>query len=319
MRFVRLSRLSIPEVYDYSPSSDNAAKTEYIFMQFMRGPKLSDVWLELKEPDIISVLRQPAQLETRMMSIAFPAGGSLYYTNDLEKSAGNHVRHSLPFLSLNFLELIETTDENVKAAPVAAARKELAYLGGSVDRYYPSSVKEESLMGTRSSHRRTTSRISSATFSAHPRSSPRTQPFIIPVSVILISSRATSSCRSRQTLEELKIVGLLDWQHASILPPFLMADVPGRLQNYDDPVSEALIPPSLPANMDELDESEQSHGMELYHRRLVHFHYVKNTEQYNKLHHDALSDAVSIFRSSWWGCRCPVHISLRCGDLCNPQ
>jgi hypothetical protein len=88
MRFLRSSGLPVPEVYDYSPSSDNAAKTEYIFMEFMRGTKLSDVWLELEEPDIVSVLRQLVQLESRMMSIPFPAGGSLYYTNDLEKVAG---------------------------------------------------------------------------------------------------------------------------------------------------------------------------------------------------------------------------------------
>jgi len=93
----------------------------------------------------------------------------------------------------------------------------------------------------------------------------------------------------------LKIVGLLDWQHASILPMFLLASIPGRMQNYDDPVSQALTQPSLPANMDELDQSKQSHAMELYHCRLVHFHYVRITEEYNKLHHDALSDTVSMF------------------------
>ena len=30
MRFLRFAGLPVPEVYDYSPSSDNAAKTEYI-------------------------------------------------------------------------------------------------------------------------------------------------------------------------------------------------------------------------------------------------------------------------------------------------
>ena len=88
MRFLRSSGLPVPEIYDHSPLSDNAAKTEYIFMEFMRGTKLSDVWLELEESDIVSVLRQLVQLESRMMSIPFPAGGSLYYTNDLEKVAG---------------------------------------------------------------------------------------------------------------------------------------------------------------------------------------------------------------------------------------
>ncbi|KNZ80509.1 hypothetical protein J132_05629, partial [Termitomyces sp. J132] len=64
---------------------------------------------------------------------------------------------------------------------------------------------------------------------------------------------------------QLKIVGLLDWQHASI-----------------------------PANMDELNQSEQSHAMALYYRRLVHSRYVKDTEEYNNLHHDAMTNPVSM-------------------------
>ena len=87
MRYLRSFGLPVPEVYGYSPSSDNAAKTEYIFMEFVRGTVLSDVWLELEEADIASVLRQLTQLESQIMSIAFPAGGSLYYTDDLEKVA----------------------------------------------------------------------------------------------------------------------------------------------------------------------------------------------------------------------------------------
>ncbi|KAN0082432.1 Protein kinase-like domain containing protein [Tylopilus felleus] len=234
MRFLRSSGLPVPEVYDYSPSSDNAAKTEYIFMEFVRGTKLSDVWLELEEPDIVSVLRQLVQFESRMMSIPFPAGGSLYYTNDLEKVPGR---------------------------TGASARSQL-----DVDR----GPYENAQAALNSTHHHFRTR--------HPDLQP---------SNVIVSTSSNSN--------QLKIVGLLDWQHASILPPFLLAGIPGRLQNYDDPVSQALIPPSPPANMDKLDQSEQSHAMGLYHRRLVHFHYVKNTREYNKLHHDALSDPVSMF------------------------
>ncbi|KAJ3805388.1 hypothetical protein F5876DRAFT_91533 [Lentinula aff. lateritia] len=88
MRFLSSSELPIPEVYDYSPSSDSAAETEYIFMEFIRGANSSDVWLDLEEAEISSVLRQLVQLESRMMSIHFPAGRSLYYTEDLEKMTG---------------------------------------------------------------------------------------------------------------------------------------------------------------------------------------------------------------------------------------
>ena len=88
MKFLRSSGLPVPQVYGYSPTLDNAANTEYIFMEYARGTKLSDVWLGLGETDIASILRQLAQLESQMMSISFPAGGSLYYAHDLEKVTG---------------------------------------------------------------------------------------------------------------------------------------------------------------------------------------------------------------------------------------
>ena len=329
MRFLRSSGLPVPEVYNYSPSSNNAAKTEYIFMEFMKGTKLSDVWMELEERHIVSVLRQLVQLESRMMSIPFPAGGSLYYTNDLEKKMGG--RASIPlnderfcigpdarlhmwygrrsqldvnrgpcaplsaFSFVELLELIETIDENVEAALVAAARKELAYLEQFGRPLLPFQRERREAYGYKeqspSDHIENLERYLLIASSLVPKNSalhhfrirhPDLQP-----SNIIVSTSSDSN--------QLKIVGLLDWQHASILPQFLLAGIPGRLQNYDDPVSQALTPPSLPANVDELDQFEQSHEMGLYHRRLVHFHYAKNTEEYNKLHHNVLSDPVSMF------------------------
>ncbi|KAI0087490.1 kinase-like domain-containing protein [Irpex rosettiformis] len=311
MRFLRSSGLPVPEVYDYSPSSDNAAKTEYIFMEFMRGTKLSDVWMELEESDIASVLRQLVQLESRMMSIPFPAGGSLYYTDDLEKVVGRtstgvalnderfcigpDVRLHMWFGRRSQLDVNRGPYKSAEAALVAAARKELAYLerfGRPLQpfqrerrEYYE--FKEQSP----SDHIENLQRYL------------RIAPLFVPKDPVLhtpcirhpdlqpsniIVSRSSDSNR-------LEIMGLIDWQHASILPVFLMAGIPGRLQFYDDPVSQALIPPSLPTNMNELDEDEKSQEMGLYHRRLVHFHYVKNTEKYNKLHYDAFSDPLSMF------------------------
>jgi hypothetical protein len=329
MGFLRSSGLPVPEVYDYSPSSDNAANTEYIFMEYVRGTKLSDVWAELEEPDIASVLRQLAQLESRTMSITFPAGGSLYYTSDLEKVAGktyillNDERFCVgpdvklrlwygrrsqldvnrgpckslyaPFALLTFLRLIETVDESADAALAAISRKELAYLEQFGQPLLPFQRERREFYEYKkqspSEHIKNLERyllIASALVPKNPTvhhfriRHPDLQP-----SNIVVSTPSNSS--------QMKIIGLLDWQHASILPAFLLGGIPGRLQNYDDPVSQALIPPSLPANMDELDQSEQSHAMEVYHSRLVHFHYLKNTEEYNKLHYDIFSDPVSMF------------------------
>jgi len=45
-----------------------------------------------------------------------------------------------------------------------------------------------------------------------------------------------------------------------------------------------------------LDETQQSGEMELYRRRLVHYHYVQNTEKYNELHYAALADPMGTLR-----------------------
>jgi aminoglycoside phosphotransferase (APT) family kinase protein len=79
--------IPVPEVYGYAPTSDNAAKTQYIFMEYIRGTILADVWSELVEKDINALIAQLTQLESHMMSIPFPAGGSLYYPKDLETLA----------------------------------------------------------------------------------------------------------------------------------------------------------------------------------------------------------------------------------------
>lgn len=96
MRFLRAQGLPVPEVYGYSPTPDNAAKTEYIFIEFIKGTKLSDVFMELQEAELASVMRQIVQLESRIMSIPFPAGGSLYYAHDLEKVAGRKTGIPMP-------------------------------------------------------------------------------------------------------------------------------------------------------------------------------------------------------------------------------
>ena len=84
MAALRSWGLPVPDVYGYEPTLDNEAGTEYIFMEFVRGTNLSDVWFELGEGEIVEIAEQLATLESTMMSIAFPAGGSLYYTEDLE-------------------------------------------------------------------------------------------------------------------------------------------------------------------------------------------------------------------------------------------
>lgn len=87
IEYQRSRGIPVPKVYGYSADSDNVARTPYILMEFVHGPKLSEVWPSLGDEEVISVVRQLTQLEALMMSQPFPAGGSLYFTKDLEKVA----------------------------------------------------------------------------------------------------------------------------------------------------------------------------------------------------------------------------------------
>ena len=101
---------------------------------------------------------------------------------------------------------------------------------------------------------------------------------------------------SRSPDSNLHVIGLIDWQHTSILPLFLHAGIPQQLQNDDDIGSQSMTRPSLPEKLDDLDETKQSGKMELYRRRFVHYHYVKNTEEYNELHYAALTYPMGVLR-----------------------
>ena len=101
---------------------------------------------------------------------------------------------------------------------------------------------------------------------------------------------------SRSPDSNWHITGLLDWQHASILPPFLLAGVPERLQNYDYPTLQSMTRPSPSENLDDLDKTEKSRAKEIYLRRLVHYHSVKNTEECNELHYAVLTDPMGVLR-----------------------
>jgi hypothetical protein len=149
---------------------------------------------------------------------------------------------------LNFLEQIDTIDENAEAALAAAARigKEPAYLEQLGRPQLPFQRERREAYGyeeqSPSDHIKYLERyllIASSLFSEnsalhHFRIR---HPDLQPSNVIV--SKSSDSNR-------LKIVGLLDWQHASIRPPFLLAGIPGRLQKYDDPVSQGRRLPSHP-------------------------------------------------------------------------
>ncbi|TDL19833.1 protein kinase subdomain-containing protein PKL CAK Fmp29 [Rickenella mellea] len=316
MAVLRSFGLPVPAVYGYSPSPNNAAGTEYIFMEFVRGTKLSDIWSDLGEGEIISITRQLAELESKMMSIAFPAGGSLYYTEDLNNVAGSasgtttwpavtledkrfcvgpDTNLRLWFGRSSQLDVDRGPYESAEETLVRGAEKELAYLRRfgrpllPFQRVWREGYKYEEQPP--SDHIENLDRYLRIASQLIPRDPTLSQfrirhPDLQPSNIIV----------SKSPDSNLHVIGLIDWQHTSILPMFLLAGIPQRLQNYGDPISQSMTLPSLPEKFDDLDDAQQSGAMRLYHRRLVHYHYVKNTKEFNEPHYAASTDFKDVLR-----------------------
>ena len=95
----------------------------------------------------------------------------------------------------------------------------------------------------------------------------------------------------------LDILSVIDWQHCVILPLFLQCGIPNSLQNWADPISASLTPPTLPENFDSLGERQKFEEVVLLRKRQLHFHYFKETATLNQTHQAALRSDMSMLRS----------------------
>ncbi|KAJ7102516.1 kinase-like domain-containing protein [Mycena belliarum] len=311
IEYQRSYGIPVPEIYGYSADSDNVAGIPYILMEFVHGPKLGDVWSSLGDEEVISVLCQLTQLESRMMSQPFPAGGSLYFTKDLEKVApglgvpledkrfcvGPDTKLELWYGRRAGLDVDRGPYHSAEAALAAAAQKEIAYLKHYGKPLLP--LRRERRPGYKYQqqspldHVANLERYLGITSSLVPRD-PASSRFCIRhpdlhSNNIFVSWSPGSDC---------KIVSLFDWQHTSILPMFLLAGIPRRLQNHTDSASQSMTPPSRPENLDEMSEAQQYR----YRCRLTHYHYVTSTMAYNPLHHAAFTDRLYELRVRLFRC-----------------
>ncbi|CZT50286.1 uncharacterized protein RSE6_11239 [Rhynchosporium secalis] len=93
------------------------------------------------------------------------------------------------------------------------------------------------------------------------------------------------------------ITGLIDWQHATILPIFLLAKIPKHFQNYGDDDSENFRRPQLAEDFANMTSSEKELEMDRYRRRQVHYFYLGYTSELNKAHFQAMGKYNLVLRN----------------------
>lgn len=79
MESLRLHGLLIPKVFGWSASAANAVGSEYIIMEHVQGPELSESWYTMTFDERMAIVKKIADFERLLSSILFPASGSIFY------------------------------------------------------------------------------------------------------------------------------------------------------------------------------------------------------------------------------------------------
>ncbi|KAF2813723.1 uncharacterized protein BDZ99DRAFT_409728 [Mytilinidion resinicola] len=304
MEFLRLHNIPVPRVHGWSSTAENAVGAEYIVMEKIEGVALSEIWPDLGLKQRAQIIKQVVHLEKRLFSLQLPASGSIYFPDDL------------------------TPDERSKAAmlPVQGEKK---FCVGPTAHYSWWHGQRSSMAFNRGPWTSSPEvfrdvgkrELAWTKIFAKPRlhydllyreihgfkkMSP--EPHIEGLKKYLEMSKClgypVESYLSRPVLrhpdlsmnnirvsESLDVVGLIDWQHASILPLCLVAGIPSDFQNYGDPESERMTRPAtdLPAEYESVDTIQQARMKIQHARKWTHFFYAGLTMRDHEEHFNAIS------------------------------
>ncbi|OQE73376.1 hypothetical protein PENNAL_c0088G08743 [Penicillium nalgiovense] len=314
LAFLHSHGVPVPNVLGYSPDHMNDVGTGYILLEKIDGTPLSDQWFYMDTKTRVKMMKQIVEIEKQVMSIRFPANGSLYYWRGLNSSeraistsqdsdlsspdqivVGPTAQHEWWYQERDLLDIDRGPWNTFTACFEAPARREMEFCERfgkprlHVERY----LRELHQFQKRSPAQRQLllsdylkltpylevppdHRLSRPTL-RHPDFSPNN---------ILVNASSD-------------VVGIIDWQHAVVLPLCLSAGIPDHFQNWGDPLSETLAKPEvkLPENFDQLSQEEQAIVQETMRKRVVHFYYAALTMARIPDHFDAFRNENSMLRA----------------------
>lgn len=318
--FLRLNNIPVPTVYASSSTASNPVGAEYIIMEKIEGTALGEIWYSMTTKDRYKVMKQIVELERHLFSLELPASGSIYYKKDLrpeekaieiplQADKGRafcigpmahyswwHSKRELlsadrgpcKFNSGILVPFRILTDPGLNSNDLfqAVGKRELEWCRS----YAKPRLHYETLYREIYHFQQMEPKVhvealleycKMARCLGFPGNSVLNKPVLrhpdFQPNNILVS-------------ETKDIVGVIDWQHSTVVPLCLAAGIPKHFQNYGDPESESLSQPphNPPSTIDTLSPDEQASIRERHRRQVVHFLYAAFTRRLNEEHYDAI-------------------------------
>ncbi|RMZ79727.1 hypothetical protein DV738_g3251, partial [Chaetothyriales sp. CBS 135597] len=288
MDFLRVVlNLPVPEVLAYSTTSDNPVGAEYILMERIEGESLSSRWLSLTTDEVIDIMTQIAEMEKKIFDFRFPAYGSLYYKTDLDDE---EVQIPVvddfvvgPVASRQFWHG-ERSKTEIDRGPwlsavdcvTSAARREMAI----IQHHAKPQPRQTFLLPT--------------THNIHPSEHTSLLSQFLQLAPCIIPPGSYTAPTLRHpdlSLSNIllapgssKIVGIIDWQDAVILPRFMQAGYPAFCQHDNPSQPQSLQIPSLPDDFDNMGVDEQRQCKTKFRLEEANLYYTAATGVHHEEH-----------------------------------
>ncbi|KAK2810193.1 hypothetical protein FQN50_003163 [Emmonsiellopsis sp. PD_5] len=293
MDFLRnVLEIPVPRVLTYSATADNPVEAEYIIMERLYGDSLSQRWPGLSTAEMKDVLKQIIHIETKMFSYKFPAYGSLYRTRDVAGISHIRIPGSDQFcigpIAKRQFWFGERKDLSLDRGPwtkpedpiTAPAQRESAWL----KKFAKPQPRRTWLLHTDEpidphEHHSLLSKY----LSIGPYLAPKDPDLSIPILRHPDLSLPNIFLAPKST----KILAIIDWQDAAILPIFLQAGYPAFCE-HDLTRPQTLEQPKLPDDFENLSPVDKQKAWTKYRLEQTKLYYTAVTGLENDLHFKTL-------------------------------
>ncbi|RMZ75960.1 hypothetical protein DV737_g5059, partial [Chaetothyriales sp. CBS 132003] len=315
----RVNNVQVPKVLHYCIDADNPVGAEFVIMEKVPGRSIGNMWFNLSEDQRLKIISEVVRTEVKLSKIELPAYGSIYYEKD--PPADIHRTRIIPTSNIKGLCIgphvslrwwykergsinidrgsinIDRGSINIDRGPHSSplqvlsrvADKELAWLKAFGRPRLPFERAYRECMNYRESRPKEHVKSLENYLKIAPYLVPHETRFHRP-----ILRHPDLQPNNIFVSDDLDIVGIIDWQHCSVLPQFLAAGIPNHFQNNQDEESLRFIPPKLPDTLTEMEDEERARVLEPFRRRHLHFFYLAFTQRLNPAHFEVLDRRMDL-------------------------
>ncbi|KAE9368100.1 phosphotransferase family protein [Stipitochalara longipes BDJ] len=318
MEFLRLHGVPVPKVFNWSSSSSNTVGSEYIIMEHVQGKELADTWYTMAFKERMAAMENIVNIERILFGVQFPSSGSLFFKDSLDagvKSVDMPENSSVKDIgrfcigpSTEYLWWYQRRDElpanrgpweSSEELLRAVGEREIMWLRKFGEMRYPREPLYREFYGRQKVDPEVQINHLSDYLKVAPHLVPKEEQLNVPT-----IRHPDLSPSNIFVSDSGDITGIIDWQHATVLPIFLQAKIPKHFQNYGDDDSENFRPPELPENFAAMTDDDKETAMEIFRRQQVHYFYIGYTSRLNKPHFHAMGKYNLVLRNKLYDTAC---------------